>query len=504
MDYLKGFFEQIFTNAGAGTIRVFWALCVLVLGWILASIIAKAIDNWIRKTQIDQKLAPSLLGDKAREKELDFGLWVSKVVYYFLLIVVIGAFLHVLKFEIISEPLQQMLNKILAYFPNLFTAALLFLIAWGSATLLRLLFIKGATTLKLDDKIAGEIDLKEDGVSFTKTIGDTVYWLTFLVFLPLILENLQFTAMLDSVNSMWVKIMDFLPHIFAAAVTLLIGWFLARVIERITTNLLAALGVDQLSDKTGIAKVFGKQKMSAIIGLIVYIFILLNVLVMALETLQLQYLTTPFIDLLQSILGAVPRIFTAGAILVIAYIVAQIVSEMAKNLLTNIGFDSLFVKLGLVKEVGKGDYAPAQVAGRVVKIAIMFFAVIIACEKLKFVSLVQLGNGFMVFAGRILLGLIIFVVGVYLANLAVYAIKAGKGDNVNLLAQVTRGIILIFTCAVALQQVVPENEIVVWAFILLGGAVSIAIAIAFGVGGISIATRKMEDWLKLIEDKSDK
>jgi hypothetical protein len=55
--------------------------------------------------------------------------------------------------------------------------------------------------------------------------------------------------------------------------------------------------------------------------------------------------------------------------------------------------------------------------------------------------------------------------------------------------------VLIFVGAIALRQMGIADEIVVIAFGLLMGAVAVAAALAFGLGGREIAARELENWL---------
>ena len=55
----------------------------------------------------------------------------------------------------------------------------------------------------------------------------------------------------------------------------------------------------------------------------------------------------------------------------------------------------------------------------------------------------------------------------------------------------------------SLQQMGLANEIISLAFGLLLGAVAVAGAIAFGIGGRDIAARKLNEWTKSIESGED-
>jgi hypothetical protein len=56
--------------------------------------------------------------------------------------------------------------------------------------------------------------------------------------------------------------------------------------------------------------------------------------------------------------------------------------------------------------------------------------------------------------------------------------------------------ILVLAGAMALRQMEIANEIVNLAFGLLLGAVAVAVALAFGLGGRESASRLIEEWRK--------
>ena len=120
---------------------------------------------------------------------------------------------------------------------------------------------------------------------------------------------------------------------------------------------------------------------------------------------------------------------------------------------------------------------------------------------LGFSSVAELVTQFTGFAGQVVLGLIIFALGLYLANLAAQTIQASKAAQARLLALAARVSVLVLSGAMALRQMGLANEIVNLAFGLLLGAIAVAAALAFGLGGREIATRELQNWLKL--PKSD-
>jgi hypothetical protein len=239
------------------------------------------------------------------------------------------------------------------------------------------------------------------------------------------------------------------------------------------------------------------------LGLIVYVFILIPVLISSLNALELEAITRPASDMLGSVLDAIPAIFAAGLLLALAYVVGRLVSGLIVNLLEGAGFNNVLVRLGLAKEsVQEGDRSPAGVVGTLILVAIMLFASIEAAGLLGFESLSVLLSDFVGFAGQVILGLVIFGTGLFLANLAAQTIGASSAGQAGLLAMASRISIIVLAGAIALRQMGLANEIIELAFGLLLGSIAVAVALAFGLGGRDIAARQIEGWFQSLKPKS--
>jgi hypothetical protein len=251
----------------------------------------------------------------------------------------------------------------------------------------------------------------------------------------------------------------------------------------------------------GVAAALGKQKLSGLIGLVIYILILVPVLIAALDALQLDAITQPASDMLNTIFGALPALFGAFLVLAIAYVVGRVVAGLITNLLAGVGFNAILVRLGLGKEPAEGERTPSEIVGYLVLVAIMLFAGIEALRLLNFELLAEGLAQFTGFAGQVILGLVIFAIGLFLANLAARTIRASGAAQANLLALVARISILVLAGAMALREMGLANEIVDLAFTALIGAIAVAAALAFGLGGREIAARQLEEWMDSIKSK---
>ncbi|HKZ16492.1 MAG TPA: mechanosensitive ion channel, partial [Geobacteraceae bacterium] len=319
-----------------------------------------------------------------------------------------------------------------------------------------------------------------------------------------ILSTLGLEGLLRPVQGMLNKILDFLPNLFTAILIGLIGWLVARFMQRVVTNLLEALGADRLSERVHLASVLGKQKLSGVLGLIVYILILIPILVAALQTLKLDAVTEPASRMLEMILAALPNIFAAALILVISYVIGRVVAGLISNLLEGIGFNGILARLGIGREISEGSWTPSSVMGYLVLVGIMLFALIEAADQLGFTMLSGIFSQFTVLAGHIFMGLIIFAIGLFLANLVFNTILATATAQSRVLAVSAKIAILVLAGAMALRHMGLADEIINLAFGLILGAIAIAVAIAFGIGGREIAGRELNEWISSMKSKSNK
>ncbi len=486
---------QIIQSLDSFSPKFFGALIILVVGWIVALIVSSIVSKALRRTALDEKIARMAVGEE-KAKSIDSNRWISRIIYYVLLFFVLVAFFQYLGLTLVAQPLNELLTVVFSYIPKLFAALVIALIAWIVAVVLRKIVLKVLQTARVDESVGSKAGLEEKEVPLSLTIAEIVYYLVLLLFLPMVLNALALGGLLEPLQLMISKILVFLPNLFAAALILLIGWFIARILQKIVTGLLVALGAERLSEKVGLSKVLGKQGLSGSIGLVVYILILIPVLLAALQALALEAVTMPVSNMLNQILGALPALFGAALVLVIAYVLGRVIAELAANLLNAIGFDSVLVWLGLGKEPVEGAKKPSQMVGYIVLVAIMLFALIEAAQILNFTLLADLIYEFTIFAGHVLMGLIILAIGIYLANLAYNTVMSSGTPQAKMLAEAARISIVVFAGAMALRQMGLANEIINLAFGLLLGALAVAVALAFGLGGKEIAARQIEKWLE--------
>jgi hypothetical protein len=429
--------------------------------------------------------------------------WVGRAVFYFVLIFVLVGFFQILGLTQVTAPFLNFLNEVFVYLPRLIGPAILVAVAWVLAKVLRLLVVRALTSAKVDERLASEAELvTEKSFSVAETLGDAVYWLTFLLFLPTILNALQLGGLLEPVRGMVNEVLAFLPNLFAAGLILIVGWLAARIIRRVVTNVLAALGTDRLSEQVGLGATLGTQTLSGLIGLVVYILILVPVIIAGLNALELDAITMPASQMLQAFLAALPKLFAAALVLFIAYIVGRVIAGFVENLLQSVGLDTVVARMGLTaRTTDEQRMQASKLAGRLTLIAIILFAAIEALRLIGFEAVANLGMTFLLFAGNILLGLAIIALGLFLANISANAVLSTNVSNAELLAFAARVSIVVLAVAVGVGQMGLAKEIIALAFGILFGAIALAAALAFGIGGRETAGRLFDSWVRQFEER---
>ncbi|HEY9750454.1 MAG TPA: mechanosensitive ion channel [Allocoleopsis sp.] len=534
------FLQGIGLSLGTSIPALIKALVILVVGLLIAALVAAVVRGLLGRTNIDNKLAERVTRHQAGARPPKVEKWVGDAVFWLIVIFTVVAFLQALNLTAVSQPLNTFLDQILRFLPKLAGAGILLAIAWLLATLVKLIVTQGLRAFGLDERLGEQINeppsdpdaLDATGTtrpiapppsdppfSLSETIGNALYWFIFLLFLPAILNTLELQGTLQPVQQLLNEILAVLPNILAAVLIGAAGWLIAQVVRRIVTNLLAAAGTDRIGTRFGLRGTTGGQSLSWIIGTIVYVLILIPTAIAALNALRIDAISQPAISMLTQILNAIPQIFTAALILAIAYAIGRFVADLVTNILTSIGFNNIFYWLGVqptpysappvtptdespvIQELGQVSPAtprtrtPSEVVGIVTLVGILLFATVAATNVLNFAALTAIVAGLLVVFGRILAGLVVFAIGLYLANLAFNLISSSGNAQARILAQTARIAIIAFVSAMALQQMGIAPNIVNLAFGLLLGAIAVAIALAFGLGGRDIAAQQTREWL---------
>jgi hypothetical protein len=521
---IENFVKQTGGTVGAFLPNLVGGLLTLIIGWIVASVVSSVVRNLLKRTDLDNRLGRWATGGDTRGRsEMNTEKLAGDIVFWVIFLFALLGFLNALNLNNVAQPLNNVLNQIFAFVPKLASAAVLAGVAWLIATAVRAIVIRTAGTVM--PAMSRRLSVGENQVLPSETLGNALYWFVFLFFLPLILDVLDLRGPLAPVQNLLNEILSSLPNIFKAVLIGIVGWFVANIVKELVTNLLAAAGTERLAAKIGLNRAAPGQSLSGLLGTLVYILVLIPTAVAALDALQIPAISRPATSMLQQVLNAIPQILTAAGILIVAYVVSQFIGDLVTNLLSGLGFNNIFRALGLhtLHESTLANptppvdgnpanirssivpastkQTPSEVAGLVAQIGVMLIAAVAATGVLGIPSLSALVDGLLLIAGQVLAGIVVFAIGLYLANLAQRVVSSSGTHQAQVLGQIARLAIIAFVGAMALQQMGIASSIVNLAFGLLLGAIAVAIAISFGLGGRDVASEQLRDWLSGFRDK---
>jgi small-conductance mechanosensitive channel len=495
MDQIVEFFN---TNIGTSLADLVIALLILLIGYIVARIIAGIIRRLLKRTNLDNRIADAL-SQPGEERRFEVEDIIAKVVFWLLMIFVFVAFFDRIGLAGISAPLGAFLDDLTTvYLPRLFAAGILLLIAWLVATVLRFLVRKAVTLTKLDERLSKYGALEEgEEVTFGEALSSGVFWLIFLLFLPAVLSALGISEIAEPLQNVFDEILGVIPDILAAVIVFFIGWFVARVVFQVLSNLLKAIGADKFGQNVGLSE---EYSLSNLVARIVYIFILIVTVIAALDQLNIDAISEPTTQMLTTIVDAIPGIIGAALVLVISYVIAKLVSKLVEELLSSVGFDSVPEKLGFSWSVTN---SPSKIVGYLVLVAIMLLAATSAAELLGSAFLVTALGVFIGFFWQVVLAVLIFAIGLYFASLAKNLIAKTGANQAGALARLAQIAIIVFAAAMALRELGLANDIINLAFGITLAALGLAAALAFGLGGREVAGRELDRFVtKMRSDES--
>lgn len=478
--------------SGENLLNLVVALGILLGGWVLARVAGFLVRRLIQRTRLVERFGGVMEGDTASTQSV-VERWTGAIVFWLIMLFVLIAFFQTLQLTAISTPLSDLLNQVLAAAPQFVGAALILLAAWVIASLVRMIVSRALGFIRLEERLSDSADIDADAASVRASLATGIFWLVFLLFLPAVLSTLGMQGLVEPVQGVVDQALGAIPRIFGAAVILLVGWIIARIVRQITVNLLGAAGVDRYGAQAGIG--VDGQSLTQLIGTVVYILVLIPAVIAALNSLEIEALSAPAVSMLTTVLNGVPAFFGALLVLAVAYFAGKLVASLVTNLLSGVGLDSVPQRLGFQVEIKKGQRTLSEIAGYLVLVGVMLLAAAEAANLLGLPTLGAMIANFTTWGGQAIVALLIFAIGLYLANLARDVILSASGAQANFTASLARIAILIFVVALALQQLGVAGETVNLAFGILLGAVAVATALAFGLGARDVAGRQVEHWM---------
>ena len=384
--------------------------------------------------------------------------------------------------------LENVADRVSDFLPDLLGALLVLLIGWLIAKGIKSVIVRLLKKTRWDERVFGKGKIEDTNVF----LANIVYYVIMIIVILIVLEILGVDQVLTPLENMVSEFLGFIPNLVAAILIGFIGYILAKFVSNLVN--IGGTFLDNMIDKTGFKDT---DKLINILKKVVFIVIFIPFLIQAFNALQLEAISGPANDILADFTALIGEILIAGLVLAIFIWGGKYLANFLEDLFRSMGLDRAAEKIQIHNMIG-ANQSLSKIIANLVYFFLVFFGIITAVEIIGLTQLTETLDQILELTGQILFGLIILAVGNYI-SLMIYNSMSKSGEN-NFIAKVVRWASLALFLAIALETMGIANEIVQLAFGLTLGAIAVAVALSYGLGGREAAGENFKEIIQKIKD----
>ena len=190
-----------------------------------------------------------------------------------------------------------------------------------------------------------------------------------------------------------------------------------------------------------------------------------------------------------------PALLGALVVLIVGYIVAKILGRVVGALLARAGLDRSAMSGRSGEWISRATSSPSRLLGRLVFWALFLGAAALAVSVLGIDALTDFMGRIFLYLPNVIAAIAIFLVAGLVAGAVAALVERTMGETPTgrILRTVVPGLIMAIALFMILEQLEIAPEIVRITYAALVGALALAAALAFGLGGRDVAARMLED-----------
>ena len=198
--------------------------------------------------------------------------------------------------------------------------------------------------------------------------------------------------------------------------------------------------------------------------------------------------------------AAIPKVIAFGVILVVGWFVAGLIARFVATVLRRVRFNELAMKSGFggfVKNVGVNTDSAGFLAS-VSKWFIRLIVLVVAFDALGLPAVSDVLRQLLLWLPNLAVGIVVLIIGGLLANAAFGILRGATASagfrHPELIANIGRVSVWIFAIIVAVNQIGIAQTLVNTLFMGAVALVTIALGLAFGLGGRDLASKLLNKW----------
>lgn len=212
------------------------------------------------------------------------------------------------------------------------------------------------------------------------------------------------------------------------------------------------------------------------------------------------------LTLWSAVAGFAPRLVAAIVVFIVGWLVASLLAKVVYHVVSALRLDSALTRVGFRSAWERSGFTldSSMFFYELVK---WFFVVVFLMAATNILGLDQV-TGFLsmvvLYIPKVIVAAVILLIGIlaakFLEGTVRASVRAAGLASANLLGALTKWAIFIFSLLIALDRLQVAAEIIRIVIVGLVAALSLAIGLAFGLGGVKHAEQMVGDLRKKIED----
>lgn len=272
--------------------RIAGAATVLVGAWLVASLLRLIVLKGLEAVSLDERLETATDSHPEHHPSET----ISSVVFWVVVIFFLPVMLRVLDLESAVLPLASISTRTLAIVPDIFSAAVILLVGWIAARMIRAILIGFTEAMGIND-LAGRLGVTKilGGQRLSVLLGTFGYVITLIPVILAAIQALQIDAVSGPAVGAVTSMFQSLPYVFASLLILGIAFLAGRVLKNFVAGILRGFGFDDILSAIGLTQTrtaVAGHRPSDIGGAVVMVFVMIFAAMEAAEILNFNNLAS--------------------------------------------------------------------------------------------------------------------------------------------------------------------------------------------------------------------
>jgi hypothetical protein len=174
-------------------------------------------------------------------------------------------------------------------------------------------------------------------------------------------QPLASVSVSSSVQDLLNTVFHSLPKILVFLIVLVVGWIVAKVLQRVLVSLLHRVHFDRFAERGAVGTALKRSKYdaSALLGMILFYTILLVTLQMAFGV----FGPNPISTMLNAIVGWIPKLIVGIVLIVVASAIAKVVKDLLGDMLGGLSYGRFIASAASLVIIVLGVFAALDQMG---------------------------------------------------------------------------------------------------------------------------------------------